>query len=98
MTTLRDSLLLRTAPDLISSSFVIGSVIFRPEDGCFFTVNEAGAALWEHLSQPQTVAALRTLLLDEFDVSPEQGEADLIRFITQLHAAHLVEIVDETDP
>lgn len=51
------------------------------------TLNESGAILWKALEQGGDRAAMVRALRSEYDVSPEQAEADVERFLAKLAAA-----------
>jgi hypothetical protein len=49
-----------------------------------YTLNDTGAFIWEHLDGERTVAEIRDALLEEYAVSPEDAEADVIEFVEML--------------
>lgn len=55
------------------------------------TVNEVGAFLWKLLETDTDTDALLGAVLAEYDVSREQAEADLAKFIEKLRAQDILE-------
>ena len=51
---------------------------------CLFTLNETGCFIWEQLVDRRNVAQLSTALVEQFEVTREQAEDDLSRFLTEL--------------
>ena len=56
-----------------------------------FSLNNVGTCIWEQLDGTRPLAAVLDKVLDRFDVSPEEGRADLLGFIGQLLSAGLIE-------
>ena len=67
------------------------AAILNLKTGVYFGLNEVGAWIWKLIQQPRTVAAVRAALLDEFEVTPEQAEADLQALLGELAQHHLIE-------
>jgi hypothetical protein len=60
------------------------------EEGRYFSLNEAGARIWELLATPVTQPAIVEKLMGEYDVSPEVCSAQVKDFINALSARHLI--------
>ncbi len=65
------------------------------ESNAYFGLDEIGAVIWEALEQPKTVGALCDELLARYDIDRAQCQADVIDFLTDLHEAKIVELVEE---
>lgn len=52
--------------------------------GSIYSLNELGAFIWEQLDGERRLDAIKKSILDEFDVSANQAEADINEFITDL--------------
>lgn len=48
------------------------------------TVNGTSKFLWERLADPQTEDSLVSALLERYDVTPQQAQADVSKFIKTL--------------
>jgi methyltransferase-like protein len=55
-----------------------------------FVMNPVAAFIWEHLDGEQTLAAILELVLDHFDVTPEEARADLVDFVRILQEHSLI--------
>lgn len=92
--TLRDTATFQAITRQVSNPLASGSVILSLDDGVYYTLNDVGALLWNLLSEgPQSVVALRTAVLAEYDITPEACAADIERFVHDLLAAKLIEEV-----
>ena len=80
--------------DNASTEIAGEAVILNLQSGLYYGLNAVGARAWALLQQPRTVADIRDELLSEYDVEPEQCEADLIDLLAALSAEGLVEIRD----
>ncbi len=66
--------------------------ILNLKTGVYFGLNEVGAWIWRFIQQPRTVAEVQAAVLDEFDVTPEQCQADLEALLRELGQHQLIEI------
>jgi hypothetical protein len=53
-----------------------------------------GAEVWMALEKPQSLAELKDRVCKQFDVDAARSEADLMKFLSELQAAGLVELVE----
>ncbi len=51
-----------------------------------YTLDEVGARIWELIDGQRRVKEIRDAIVEEYEVSPDVAEADLIEFIQQLEA------------
>ena len=70
------------------------AVILNLESGVYYGLNEVGVDIWKWLQQPQTTQNLLNLLLQEYDVTPEQAKKDLEAILQEMLAAKLIEVVN----
>ena len=49
-----------------------------------YTLNEVGAHIWEQIDGQRTTAEILALTVEEFEVSEEEAQKDLMEFIEQL--------------
>ena len=71
--------------------------ILNLKTGVYFGLNEVGAWIWRFIQQPHSVAEVRAALLDEFDVTPEQSQADLQALLLELAQHQLIDIQPAPD-
>ena len=55
-----------------------------------YTLNETAARIWELIDGSRSVKGIREALLEEFEISPEEAEKDLIEHLQQLESINLV--------
>jgi hypothetical protein len=55
-----------------------------------FTLNDVGSHIWRLLDGPTTVDAIVAAIADEFDVSPDRAERDVVEFLEKLADAGLI--------
>jgi hypothetical protein len=59
-----------------------------------YTLNETAARIWELLDGRTKVLAIRDKLAEEFDVTPQEAEEDLVRHLEEL--ASIQAVVDNS--
>lgn len=69
------------------------TVMMSIENGEYFGLNSVGSRMWELIENPIKVDTLIELLLDEFDVSREQCEAETMEFLNHLLDKKLLTII-----
>ncbi len=67
------------------------TVILDLASGTYFGLDPVGARIWELLGEGNTLSRVRDEMLEEYDVSREQLEADLLRISEELLGKGLVE-------
>lgn len=73
-------------------------VILGLKDGMYFELNEVGARVWQLVQQPRSIQSVLDTLLDEYDVSAAQCEADVLSVAETMFKRGLVDNVDEPNP
>ena len=58
--------------------------------GAIYNLNRVGAYVWERLDGNHSLLDVRNMLLDEFEVSPEETEKDLSGFVGGLRAIEAI--------
>ncbi len=76
--------------DHVSSDLAGETVILNMQDGTYYGLNETGTRVWELLGEPRSVEELQHVLLDEYDVSPEQCMDDLLAMLRDMEKHDLV--------
>ena len=82
-------LLYRRSPSVVARK-IGGEMILVPirnnagDLQCIYSLNEAGAFLWERVDGERTVAELLESVRAEFDDLPNEIEGDVTRFLSQL--------------
>jgi methyltransferase-like protein len=52
--------------------------------GAIYNLNEVGAYVWSHLDGRNTLFDIKNRVAEEFEVSPQDAEGDLMEFVGQL--------------
>ncbi|TWH55732.1 PqqD family protein [Dulcicalothrix desertica] len=94
--TILESSVVVASPDQISSDLGDEAVILNLKSGIYHGLNEVGARVWAFLQQAKKVEEILKMLLQEYDVDPEQCNNDLIALLCNLSAAELISISNET--
>lgn len=69
-------------------------VILGLKDGLYFELNDVGARIWHLIQAPTSIAELVAALLEEYDVTREQCEADVCSIAAELIDRDLARISD----
>ncbi len=85
-------------PSIVSRN-IAGEQILVPirqkagEIESIFTLNEVASRIWELLDGEMQVEEIKNAIVEEFEVSPNEAEEDLLKFLQQLEEAGAVRIV-----
>lgn len=74
----------KVAPEIIWRQLDENAVVVSPKVGKVRVFNGSGTLIWQMLTQNESLAAIRERLVQTYDVTPEQAEADLQRFVADL--------------
>jgi coenzyme PQQ synthesis protein D (PqqD) len=67
-------------------------VMLDMASGYYFGLDPVGARIWHLLSETSSFAEIVERLAQEYDVTPEQAESDLVRFVEELKANGLLSV------
>ncbi len=87
-----DGLLIRRSQTTIGTELEDETVILDLDAGIYSGLDAVGTRIWQLLEGEQSVAALRTVLLEEYEVSVEQCQQDLLVFLQSLATQNLIEV------
>ena len=68
------------------------TVILNLESGVYFGLDTVGARIWQLLSEGKTLAEVCEAMVDDYDVSHDDIQRDLLSLVEQLQSQHLIEI------
>ena len=74
--------IIRATQDQVSSDLAGEAVILHLNSGVYYGVNEVGARIWNSIQQQKTVNDLQGMLLEEYEVEPEQLRSDTLPLLT----------------
>lgn len=66
------------------------AVVLNLDTGVYYGLDPVGTCVWRLLRQPRSLAELRDLVTDEFDVTSDRCEADLLAFVASLNSHGLL--------
>jgi hypothetical protein len=76
----------------VSSKLDGDIAILNLKSTLYFGLDNAGAVVWEFISEPRQVADICGAVESQFDVGEQQCQADVIELLTELEKAGLIEI------
>lgn len=65
-------------------------VMMNIETGSYASMNETGKSIWELLEEPKTVEFVLKALTEEYDISLEAAQKDVMPFLTQLEEQSII--------
>ena len=78
--------------DIVTADLDGNVVMMSVENGKYYGMDEIATAIWKNIEQPICVEQLVHILMDEFDVSEEQCQKDVITFLTKLYNEILIKV------
>lgn len=80
--------------EVLFTSMGEDAVLLHVQRGDYYSLNRVGARLWVLADGTKSVESLATLLTEEFDITQEQAEKDIIELVEQFVKEGLVEVVE----
>ena len=68
------------------------AVILQLQDGIYYGLDLVGASVWKLIQTPKTITEVRDAIVEEYDVTPEQCEADLRALLAEMKEQRLVTV------
>ena len=81
-------------PDLLEAGVGDDVVLLSVEHGSYYALDPIAAEVWRRLEGRATIDQLCDALTAQYDVSPEQCEADVRAFLAELEAKNLLRVHD----
>jgi hypothetical protein len=94
ITDFSDSVIVAAGKEQFSCPLGETVILLDMKAGLYFSLDNVGAAVWQLLQQPRTVKEIRESILEEFEVSADVCQSDLISLLRELAARNLIEIRD----
>jgi hypothetical protein len=83
------------APEQVSCPLGEEAAILNLKNSVYYGMNPVGARVWNLLKQPRSVAELRDVLLEEFEVDEERCGKDLLALLGTMQGEGLIEVRGE---
>ena len=80
----------KTIDDIVISEINDESVILNLKTGIYFQVNELGSYIVGQLNEFSSFESLNNKIIEDFDVSSNKSEKDLLSFIKSLESKGLL--------
>lgn len=85
-----------TAPEYVEFKELGGeAVLLNLENEMYYGLDEIGTRMYRLLTTSDSVQAAMEAILEEFDVTPEKLEEDMVKMINDLQAHGLLETADK---
>jgi hypothetical protein len=91
-----DSSIVVAVPEQIFSDIGGEAVILHLQTGIYHGLNEVGARIWNLIQAPKAVQDIKQIVLEEYDVTAQECDRDLIALLKDLLAAGLIEVKNDT--
>ena len=79
-------------PQVMARTVGDETVILDLASGTYYGLDPVGARMWQLMTDGQTLAAVCETLLDEYEVTREALEGDILRLTEELRARGLVSL------
>lgn len=80
-------------PDMLSAEIGGEAVMMSIEKGAYFGLNPVATRIWDLIEQPKSLAELIAAIFEEYEVTPEQCEADVREFSADMIERGLAQVV-----
>lgn len=75
----------------IADEFILVPIVHEIGDlNNIYTLNEVGALMWELIDGDRSIKDIKDIILQEYEVTPEQADADIKEFIEDLEGGRLI--------
>ena len=82
----------KKSPNQVSCNLDGEVAILNLKSSLYFGLDAVGVAVWDKLSEPRQVSQICQVITDQFDVSEQRCQADVIVLLSELNKAGLIEI------
>lgn len=88
-----DSIVVATK-NLVSCALDEESAILNMDNSVYYGMNVVGTRVWNLVQKAQSIRTIRDAIVNEYDVTPEQCERDLLTLLDQMAAEGLIVITN----
>ena len=89
---LSEGTIIVASQEQVSCNLGAEAAILNLKNGVYYGLDPVGTRIWKLIQEPRTIAELRDILIDEYDVDGVQLESDIQDLLNELAANQLVEI------
>ena len=76
----------------VSTELGSGVAILHLDSGIYYSLNEVGTRIWQLIQEARPVSAICAVILEEYEVEPEQCEYYVIQLLEELHDEKLIQV------
>ena len=80
--------------DAISGQLHDQLVMIDIDKGQYFALNTIGTRIWELIEDARTIEEICALLLEEFDVDPNQCKTDVEEYLEEMKSLDLITVTE----
>jgi hypothetical protein len=84
--------IVRKKEEIVTAQLGDNAVMMSVDNGKYYGMNEIATAIWDNIENPVGVERLVHILTDQFDVSEERCQTEVVAFLTKLHNESLIMI------
>lgn len=95
---LNDKTVLAVNPEHVAGEVGGNAVILSLANGSYYSLNQVGTRVWEHVKQGRNVGEVVAAIHAEFDVERDQCRNDVVEVLGKLVEARLLGIEDGPAP
>ena len=92
------SAVIKKSEHQVSCSLDNEVAILETKSALYFGLNKVGTHVWQLLKDPHSVHHICDSVADHFDVDPSTCRADVVRFLTSMQQAGLIEVTSQEQP
>ena len=70
-------------------------IILGMKDGIYYGLDHVGVFIWNIIQSPINVNEIHIAILENFDVTKEESETDLLELLSELVDNNLIEVLDD---
>jgi hypothetical protein len=85
---------LRIPEGILCHDFQGEMVLLNLNTGVYFGLNQVGTRAWELIQTHQSLKKVVEILLDEYEVPPDQCTQDLLELVEHMKESRLLEVLD----
>ena len=87
-----NSSVIKRSTDQIACDMGGEVVILDLKSGNYYGLDAVGARVWTLIEAPTSLADIRRIIMDEYEVDAQTCERDILAFINQMQAVGIVEV------
>lgn len=90
MKTIQSQSIVTRTLDIVAADMDGEVVMMSVKTGKYYNLGQIGGVIWELIEAPIVVSEIVDRLLDRYDVTPEQCEADVLSFLQSMYEQKLI--------